>query len=141
MASDSHYRIVESQVAHEIIEGEAIVIHFETENYYSLTGVAAELWEWFAGCQASRPQILEALAPLTPEQVQSVDAFLDSLVSEGLLEEDGPAEAGLPPLLKSGTPFEPPAFEKHNDMQDLLRSNPAHAVDVSGWPTQPPAVA
>jgi hypothetical protein len=132
MAFEPTFHVATAKVAHEIIDGEAVVIHLETGHYYSLTGLASQLWQWFAA-GASRGQILEALDPLTGEQAGSVDQFISSLVAEGILEPGaGAVESG--PLAKYAGPFETPAFAKFNDMQNLLLSDPIHDVDETGWP-------
>jgi hypothetical protein len=132
MAIEPRFHVANTKVAHEIIDGEAVVIHLETGHYYSLTGLSAQLWQWFAA-GASRGQILDALDPLTEQQVASVDQFIHSLVAEGILEPGaGAAESG--PLPKYGAAFEAPAFAKYNDMQNLLLSDPIHDVDETGWP-------
>jgi hypothetical protein len=132
MEPELSYRIIEQKVAHEVIDGEAVVIHFETGNYYSLTGLSSQVWQWFA-TRATRSQIIEALGPLTPAQIQSLDDFIESLVKEGILAKDPQVEPGPAPAKYEG-PFEPPRFEKYHDMQNLLLSDPIHDVDATGWP-------
>jgi len=135
MELDHTYRIIDQKVAHEIIDGEVVVIHFETGSYYSLTGISAQLWQWLAS-RATRAQMLDALGPLTADQVRSVDDFIDSLVKEGIIEE-APGEPAAP-LAKYGGPFEEPKFAKYNDMTNLLLSDPIHDVDETGWPNMDP---
>ena len=131
MVSESSHHINTAKVAHEIIDGEAVIIHLESGHYYSLTGISSHLWQWLAA-GASRQQILDALDPLTPGQVGALDGFFASLVAEGILEPGGGAAAE--PLTKYGAAFETPAFAKYNDMQNLLLSDPIHDVDEAGWP-------
>ena len=136
--SEISYQIIEHKVAHEIIDGEAIVIHFDSGNYYSFTGLSSQLWQWIAA-GATRRQILEAFQPLTPEQIHAFDEFMDSLVAEEILAIV-PAPEGrqpLSPLPAGEVPFAPPAFVKYNDMQNLLISDPIHEVDETGWPHLP----
>jgi len=139
MEQDFYYSIASNKVAHEIIDGEAIVIHFDTGNYYSLGGISAQLWQWFTA-GARRQQILNAFQDLQPDQIQSLDGFIDSLLKEQILEKII-ADAGLQPaspLSEYGAPFETPKFSKYNDMQNLLMSDPIHDVDETGWPNLPP---
>jgi hypothetical protein len=138
MNSTVYYKILDQKVAHEVIDGEAIVIHFDTGNYYSLNGVAGQIWQWIAG-GASREEILEAFEPLTAEQIGSFDTFAEGLVSEELIEKEaGGGESRLEaPLPK--TAFEVPEFAKYNDMQNLLLADPIHDVDEKGWPNLPDA--
>jgi hypothetical protein len=129
------YRVASRKVAHEIIDGEAIVIHFDSGNYYSLEGVSSQVWQWVAA-GASRQQIQDAFRDLQPDQSESLDAFLESLVNEELLEESvsGAGQEPATPLPKGEIAFESPKFAKYNDMQNLLLSDPIHDVDETGWP-------
>jgi hypothetical protein len=132
---DVYYKIVDAKVAHEIIDGEAIVIHFDTGNYYSLEGISSQLWQWFAS-QASRQQILDAFQDLQPDQIQSLDAFIESLIKEEILAlvvADAEHQSKSP-LPKHEVQFQLPKFAKYNDMQNLLLSDPIHDTDETGWP-------
>jgi hypothetical protein len=135
------YRINEKNVAHEIMDGEAILIHFETGNYYSLKDSAASIWAWLAA-GATVGEIVAAFQNITPEDSGSIRDFLERLAEEGILtpvnegEITHSGEASLP--APGSTPFAPVVFEKYNDMKQLLLSDPIHEVDERGWPhTQP----
>ncbi len=137
MVTDNCFKIVEHKVAHEIIDGEAVVIHFDSGNYYSMNGVSSQLWQWLAA-GASRQQILDAFQELSPSQVQSIDDFAESLVKEEILQRLS-SPAGDPPVVpKREVAFEEPKFVKYNDMQNLLLSDPIHDVDETGWPNMAP---
>jgi hypothetical protein len=136
------YVIVEKDIAHELIEGEAIIIHFSTGNYYSLNGIAAELWAWMeAG--ASYGEITSAFQNLSPEQMADIDSFLEGLMKEGLItapDEKTLVKRKTDQLPAPGTrTFSVPRFDKYNDMQNLLLSDPIHEVDDQrGWPHASP---
>lgn len=133
MESETYYRIVDSKVAHEIIDGEAIIIHFDTGNYYSLNGISSRMWEWFEA-RASRTQIHEAFKPMTIDQAKGLDAFIENLVQEGILEKTSSGADSPATLPRHEIPFELPTLSKYNDMQVLLLSDPIHDVDETGWP-------
>jgi len=130
-----YYKILDKKVAHEIIDGEAIIIDFDTGNYYSLNGIAADIWQWVAS-GASRQQIIDAFREIQPDQIQGLDAFFDQLVKEQILEKsEGNSETNPLAVVPTGEiPFHLPALEKYNDMQALLLSDPIHEVDETGWP-------
>lgn len=136
------YKIIEKDIAHEIIEGEAIIIHFSTGSYYSLNGVAAKVWSWIeAG--ATYEELTGVFQNLSPDQQLEIRGFLDGLVNEGLLiasdEMISIARKADSFPLPSIIPFEVPRFDKYNDMQNLLLSDPIHEVDDQrGWPDLPP---
>jgi hypothetical protein len=135
MSSELRYKIVEQNVAHEIIDGEAIIIHFDSGNYYSLEGSSSQIWQWFAA-RATRRQILDAFQGIKANQVENYDKFVEILVNEGLLLTE-PAEPGHQatcPIPKNELIFEAPKITKYNDMQTLLISDPIHDVDETGWP-------
>ncbi|MDX6767711.1 MAG: PqqD family protein [Candidatus Methylacidiphilales bacterium] len=133
-----YYAVFEKDIAHEIIDGEAIIIHFDTGNYYSLNTAGAMVWSWLdAG--ASQEEILDAFPGLSPDEIAEIEEFIKGLVSEKILHQvEAPArrdEASLP--TKGGGPYLAPRFEKFNDMQQLLLSDPIHEVDEKGWPPAP----
>jgi hypothetical protein len=136
MKSDLYYSIVEHNVAHEIIDGEVIVIHFDSGNYYSLEGVSVRFWQWLA-LRPTREQILSAFQELDSRQIQHLDEFVEFLVTEGLLTKTAadPGHQSTSPLPDHEVIFESPKFTKYTDMQVLLMSDPLHDVDeAAGWP-------
>jgi len=132
-------RIPESKLAHEVIDGELIVIHFESGNYYSFNASGAAVWGWvMAG--ATPEQMLRAFSGAPPEAEEELGKFLQLLVDGGLLEAaPAPAVAAPDP---TPVPWLLPRYEKYNDMQQLLLADPIHEVEARGWPhIQPPAGA
>src|SRR5882762_1727680 len=89
-----YYRISETKVAHELIDGEVIIIHFDVGNYYSLKGAAAQLWDLIAK-GVSREQACAAFGMLTLEQQNEIGTFFDYLVSENLVVTSETAPEGL----------------------------------------------
>src|SRR5271168_4334958 len=130
-------------VVHETIDGETILIHLGTGTYYSLDGVGAEVWELVAG-GLSDGELAARLATryeAEPALVQrSVGAFVDELVSEGLLT---PAESVSAPVAQHGeavpepaaAEFVEPMLHKYTDMQEFMLVDPLHDVEAdAGWP-------
>jgi len=129
------YQIPEAKIAHEFIEGEVIIIHFDEGNYYSLKGTAAQLWDLMAK-KTSRQGMLQSFGELTPEQEGELQTFFDYLVAEGLvvgsetLPEDEAPAAGI----SIGMVYQSPKIDKYDDMQQLLSVDPIHEVSEEGWP-------
>jgi hypothetical protein len=132
------------KVVHETIDGEVIAIHLESGCYYSLDGTAAEVWAT-VGASGTRSQIVAAVQARYPAEgtIQSnVDRLLEELLGEDLIERNGAASAPaeMPPPVAAaagpppGTQFTPPVLRKYTDMQDMLRLDPIHDADDSGWP-------
>jgi len=133
--ADFRYQIPEGKVAHEMIDGEVIVLQFDTGFYYSLNSGAAKLWRWIAD-GATWAQIRAAFEPLHAEQAAGLDAFGERLASENLVSKVDGAPATAAELPRGTERFEFPAMEKYGDMQDLLLADPIHEVDEAGWPKQ-----
>jgi hypothetical protein len=133
--SDFRYEIPEGKVAHEMIDGEVIVLQFDTGFYYSLSSGAAQVWQWIAD-GASWSEIRAAFESLNAEQATALQAFGDRLASENLVTKLDEAPAGTANLPKGTQRFEFPTMEKYGDMQDLLLADPIHEVDEAGWPKQ-----
>ncbi len=114
-------------VSHELIDGEVVVIHFPTGNYFSLTGTAAEIWR-----QLEQPTRTDSLCSLFAEGSDDakIQEFVSALHNEGLLIA---METGEPATSGAG-PFSPPVLNKYTDMQQLLLADPLHEVEDTGWP-------
>jgi hypothetical protein len=132
--ADVYYRIPEGQIAHEVIEGEVIILRFDTGFYFSLNGSAVNLWQWIlegAGWQ----QILEAFEPLNSDQIAALEAFMERLVKDNLIIKTDEATPSVTMTLpRHEVRFERPSMEKYGDMQDMLLADPIHEVDEAGWP-------
>lgn len=131
--ADFRYQIPTGKVAHETIDGEVIVLQFDTGFYFSLSNNAARIWQWITD-GASWGEIRNAFEPLTAEQAAALDAFGEQLLGDNLVSKvDAAGAIGLP---RGEVRFEIPKMEKYGDMQDLLLADPIHEVDETGWPKQ-----
>jgi hypothetical protein len=128
------FKVNEGKVAHELIDGEVVIIQFESGNYYSVKNTGAGLWEWVVG-GASDQQMLAAIPEATEDRRQEVRNFLNYLVQEDLVTEVTEEAAGRTGALKTlPGPWEKPMMDKYQDMQQLLAADPIHQVDATGWP-------
>ena len=141
--AESVYAINASGIAHELLEGEAILINFKTGSYYSLDGIGGVVWQHLCSGPATASGLASALLPAGSPNHDALEAtlslFLKELAGEELVVlSDEPAAtpvaAGVP--LPDG--FEPPALRKYTDLEALLLLDPIHDVDGSGWPSTPP---
>ncbi len=139
------YATNDAKAVSETLDGETIVIHMETGNYYSLNGTGSFVWGRLKGGRT-----LDALAAdlagaynVTAEAAAGLIAtFLSMLVVDGLvLEQDGaPADAQTPSDTDAAPagerqPFEAPLATRYDDMQEMLLADPIHDVDEQhGWP-------
>lgn len=127
------------------LDGEIVLLHLATGNYYSLAGSGAEIWRELATGK-SLEILIEDLGKLYPASTDAIGAsvakFVEELVAEELLSTGAAAsEAQAPeptaPTAARAATFEPPALAKYTDMQDLLLLDPIHEVDEAGWPARP----
>lgn len=148
MIAFQRLRINSPMVVCQEIEGEAILIHFDSGCYYSAnaTGsVVLDLVMKGLGGEAISEQLAGQFPDAAAEMRASVDTFLREAQAEGLLVPvgAGQGEEGLAanpgrPLV--GGSFVAPRLERFDDLQDLLMLDPIHDVDEVGWPVPPPAV-
>jgi hypothetical protein len=136
----SAYAAAHSEIAHERVEDEVIVINLRTGAYFSLVGSAADAWDLLhigvpldavADAVARRYGVAAAAARA------DLDPFVASLVEEDLLaatelpSDEAPADDGSASPSRT---YHPPMLEKYDDMEELLLLDPIHEVDESGWP-------
>lgn len=113
---------IPKHLTYETIEGETIVIDLKKGHYYSLNRTASFIWN-----QLNGPIAINAFTG-------EMRAFIEALLKEGLLlKRDG---EGITITLPKDQA--PPAFEKFEDMEDLLLLDPIHDTDDAGWPHQLP---
>jgi hypothetical protein len=127
---------LERDVAGEVIDGEAILIHLRTGIYYSLTGSGAAAWQLLlAGHTASESGALLAAAYGVAQADVAVDVtrLVGELAAEGLLRpRDGAAPEHVE--LSADGPYAPPVLQRYADMGDLLALDPpAPGIDDLSW--------
>jgi hypothetical protein len=137
------YRIDAACVVSEIIDGEAIMMHQVSGDYFSADGLGCLIWRWI-GDGRSRQQMLDLLARQSSqpsaEMSRALDSFIADLLTHALIVE---TEDGGEP--DSATPSEPPTngmaelaapvLHVYTDMRDLLLLDPIHDVEEQGgWP-------
>lgn len=137
MTNSQSYQLNEPKVTGERLDGEYILLHFETGCYFSVVGTAADVCQLlFAG--TAIPEIIETLAShyeLDRNDVQrDVDKFVGQLVDEGLIVAVDKAADSIPTPPHFSGKFTALAFEKFDDMSEQLLLDPIHEIDDGGWP-------
>jgi hypothetical protein len=134
------HRVNAPTVAAETVNGEVLMIHLESGNYFSLRAAGAAIWEAVErGVPAA--EIAEAFRDRygIADADALVGGFLAELVGEDLLVssadgKDAPSGPGWEPPALEGE-FVAPRLEKFTDMQHLILLDPVHEVDEGqGWP-------
>ena len=139
---NQRFQIDRSAVASEVIEGEAIILHHGSGDYFSTDGIGAVIWQWL-GESKSPDQMARLLKNSFPRAsadiAAAVDAFLADLLKHELIREVAgdspmqPAPAQQIPIL--GDDFTPPILHVYSDMREVLLLDPIHEVEeVAGWP-------
>ncbi|HWP47777.1 MAG TPA: PqqD family protein [Candidatus Limnocylindrales bacterium] len=129
---------------HQTIDGETIIIDFDSGAYFSTDGVGSVIWEQIAQ-NASVNDIIHMLTQRytgnCADIEQGVEQFLIELQRESLIAplDDAPsvphAAPAIPdPNLAARSAFQVPSLHKYTDLQDLLLLDPIHEVDEQGWP-------
>jgi len=133
-----------SQIAHETIDGEVVIIHLKSGTYYSLQNVGANIWNLLE----NGANVTEIITQIThqydgnhSEIENAVNQLISKLQEENLIEAATGEDHIHKSRLKIATevhaekpPFQTPVLEKYDDMQDLLLLDPIHEVDETGWP-------
>jgi len=119
-----------AEVTATVIDGEAILINLKTGAYYSMDGIAAEVWQLLeAGC--ARDVIgdhLVARYGVDAERCRSELASLcEQLLEQGIILPAGgtPARTTLPEDAPERLPeYATPRLNVYSDMADLLALDP-----------------
>lgn len=143
MPESPGFRLNKPLVALQEIDGEAILINFDTGCYFSANETGSALLE-LADSGASTDTLVRGLAERCGVESSDVEAavaaFLDNAQAEGIVV---PCQAnGATPSAGNGSgplSYDAPRLEKFDDLQDLLMLDPIHDVDQVGWPMQAPA--
>jgi hypothetical protein len=137
-----------TNVVHETIDGETILIHLGTGTYYSLDGAGAAVWQLLAEGVAHGELAVQlgTRYEADPALVEpSVASFVGELLEEELLVQVEPGSAspsapasgegngnGVP---AGGGAFVAPVLHKYTDMQEFMLVDPLHDVEAdAGWP-------
>lgn len=138
MGLSGHFRLNEPMVASQEIEGEAILIHFDTGCYYSVNATGVCLLSLVrAGIPAGElGRELAARFETGPDEgARAAGTFVAEMLREGLLVAGAPAEPGaIPGVSGIRAAFVEPALQRFDDLQDLIMLDPIHDVDQTGWP-------
>jgi hypothetical protein len=133
------FRIRPSRVSHERLGDEVIIINLEKGAYYSGSGSAADLWTLIAA-GASLEQAVNVLSrayEMTPSTIRpDVERSVAALIAAEIIEPDsaGSAASHLELPAVDGRAWSAPSFDEYTDMWDLIKLDPIHDVDETGWP-------
>jgi hypothetical protein len=139
---DPAYEINAPDVAGEIVDGEAIIMHLKRGHYYSLQGSGALIWGGVER-RISAASIADALASHFGIDASDARRAVENLFAELLSHElvrpthQPEEDSDLSGVLLPNGIYAEPRLEIFTDMQDLLLLDPIHDVDDAGWPVAP----
>jgi len=134
------------RIALESIDGETIIIDFETGLYYSarneayfilemiLAGISIE--EIVQFCVLHSKQGVEVIKPLVEAYISALlEAQIVIPATDSTASEKQEVDAALTDhaIWSTGT-FNPPVLESYKDMQEILLLDPIHDTNTKGWP-------
>jgi len=142
MSAQSVYRVNAPHVISEVIDGEAIILNFESGCYYSLNESGMAVWQAIQdGCnqQAMLSALHQRYHDVGDEAASDLTEVLKLLELEQLIvPSDSLVVEGSSVHEGATTAYMKPGLEKFTDLQELLLLDPIHDVDESGWPRQNP---
>lgn len=142
---DTRFRVDESRVVYEILEGEVVVVNLDTGHYYILADTAAAVWRMLVG-GATPAEVVRTLSLRHPDSGERVREtildFVQQLAAEDLLtasDDAGPPSdaADMPAPTDAAASFAPPVLNRYTDMATLIQMDPIHDFDETGWPRRP----
>jgi hypothetical protein len=142
MTKNSHlnFKINSNGISFERLDGEVVIISFETGKYFNSNSSAADIFYLIENGvpQNSWAKILSSHFTAYDDAHSGIEEFLVMALEEKLLlvaDEVGIKQIDLPSdYVRKG--WEPPSLLVFDDLADLLLIDPIHDTSTSGWPTQ-----
>lgn len=139
--NETRYEVNKPDVVDESVDGEVLIVHLGTGNYYSARGSAEAIWQMLAAGSTPAEVAASINGGASPADAHAaVEAYVASLEAEELIRHRRTPPVEVAASVPS--PFVAPELEKFTDMQQLLLLDPIHDVDdQTGWPAVKPASA
>jgi len=142
---DRVYSIDVAEVVSDIIDGEAVMLHRLSGDYFSTAGIGCLIWQWIGEGQ-SRSRIVNRVKASfvgDPAEIErSVDSFLDELIIHKLVCEtaNGIESSAATSMAAEASPqaFVPPVLHVYSDIRDMMILDPVHDLsEEAHWPKGP----
>ena len=119
------YVLNRDKVTWRVVDDEAVIVHTDTSDYFSLN--ESGTWLWTLLEVARTPQDLSAALSAryrraAAETTPDVDAFVAQLTSAGLLVPGETARAAPTAPTPARGPYEPPQLVKFGNLETLILS-------------------
>ena len=123
------FQVNEGSVSCNVMDEEAVVIHIDTSNYFSMNQTGTYLWSLLTERYCSSDELVRAISSGYAQEVDSarneVDAFLDKLTEADLVlvqPDSEPSDQGLASLSPLSEPYEPPDLVRFGNLETLILS-------------------
>ncbi|WP_334144483.1 PqqD family protein [Rhabdothermincola sp.] len=123
--TDQRFRVNAPSVIHETLGDEVVIINLAAGTCYTLAGLGVQIWQALASGASTDEVVAQVEASYSTTRVgalESVSAFIDDLVTEGLLTPHDVIPVEPPRRVSAGTPgarFEVPIIDRFTGVQEL----------------------
>lgn len=137
MNDSALFKLNEPQVVGELMDGEFVLVHFETGCYYSIRETAADVCNLLFAGHALMDVITRLAESHGADRTgigPTISNFVQQMLAEDLIVPMAPGSAPAADVDVCSSSFTAPVFEKFDDMADQLLLDPIHEIDEQGWP-------
>jgi hypothetical protein len=142
------WRVPENSISMERLDGETILINFDSGEYFSFRGPSADLL-WLVSAGVDRTAWISYLSAAFPDVTDpdpaieaQIDTFLGELAAAGIIL---PADDNAVSVTAADLPADydrdswtAPSVHANDDLVDLLVIDPIHDTSEDGWPQTRP---
>src|SRR6266849_5975064 len=127
------FRVNSPTVVSETVDGEVVMIHLDSGNYYSLRSTGAVIWDAIERgvSLGAITSAFDATSHNGTDVGMQVGSFVEELTAEELIvpaDGSAPADVSTDTIERHSDSFESPVLEKYTDMQHLILLDPVHEV-------------
>lgn len=128
--------VVNESIAAEDFGGEVVLIDIEKGLYFSLQGLAIDLWRSFAEPRRANDVLGQFAAQGADRDVLA--CTLDEFLRNELVAETSAVAVAAPEWRPGAAGMSAPVVSVFSDLAELIAIDPVHEVDAAaGWPHRP----
>lgn len=134
------FKINDSVVEYERVNGEVIVISFKSGKYFSLSGSAADIWTILEASNSiiSLQQQIGKYWKLERDIKEELEEFINECINEEIVinSEAIFVDNGNLPEDQDRSIWHKPNLMIFGNLQDLIMVDPVHDASLINWPIQ-----
>jgi hypothetical protein len=136
------FEINSEVVSWERLDGEVIIISFETGEYFSTLNAGADVISLISK-KVDRKLWIQIFSNYFPAETalisDDIESFLEVLLSKNIIKESTLAIQSNYELPKDylRKTWEKPVINVFDDLKNLLSVDPIHETSLDGWPERP----